>query len=86
MRKSDSRAVSADFSGSRFFFSWVVLAALCLLIAGCEKSEDRVQFEGQNFRAKASKSKGADRESFVVVVSGVGQCCLHHYGVAVEWV
>jgi hypothetical protein len=80
----------------------IAIAALAVLaLAGCERQQDRVAFEGQMFRAKAAKI-GDDRAAFTVAVSPVtasvdgarqaGQYeatkyCIKNYGSSrIDWV
>lgn len=101
MHKStnQTKALATDSRG--FVWAWVLLIGAALLVSGCEKRGERVQFEDQFFRAKASKGSNGQRESFVVEVAdaasnfegalGAGRFeatryCINNFGTSdVDW-
>ena len=48
---------------------YLPLAALCLMLPACEQArKDRISFDGQFFRSKASFEDRSNRETFTVAV------------------
>ena len=51
----------------------IMAVVLLLVTTGCERRDERVLFEGEYFRTKASPVDRQARESFVIEVPGVSR-------------
>ncbi|WP_050928115.1 hypothetical protein [Aestuariivita boseongensis] len=49
----------------------IIAALACSVIAGCNRKDERILFDGQAFRAKATHVEKSDRRDFVASVSPV---------------
>jgi hypothetical protein len=85
------------------FFAWLVLIVAVMLLAQCgQRRDNRILFEGEFFRAKASKLDKDDRQSFIVQIGDIERSfegalqagayeatkyCIENYGTSdIQWI
>ena len=73
MRETKSKAVAKQRSPLPVLLGWGLLIGAALLLAGCANRSNQVLYEGEFFRAKASRIDRDARQMFAVEVPGVSR-------------